>query len=340
MPARRNLIGDQPLTRSSSVTSLDSSVSSRVRDSRPSSRLTNEQGSFLPQVREDFKVHNRVGDAYRIYKEKHPYKVKAGKYVGGGIAALGSYIAASQIDRAIQRAQDKADDQTEEKHANETATLEADLLKEKLENERFKQQSEFASKVLSDAILTGQIPTELVEQVVPREPEQEPRREEPGTWTMIDQNEDPLRREEPSRELATNESELVVDHVRQNMREVEKMLTRRKELILREEEEEVQQPKQTFSALDRLNQREHFHFELPERERSPRALPRDWDEPGTLESHKKIVLAWCIGSAIFASTLGFIVVMWSKCWCCCRKRAKKPTPVDASVEPLELEPLK
>ena len=141
-------------------------------------------------------------------------------------------------------------------------------------------------------------------------------------------------------ELATNESELVVDHVRQNMREVEKMLTRRKELILREEEKEVQQPKQTFSALDRLNQREHFHFELPERERSPRALPRDWDEPGTLQSHKKIVLAWCIGSAIFASTLGFIVVMWSKCWSCCRKRAKKPTPVDASVEPLELEPLK
>ena len=303
-------------------------------DSRPSSRLTNQQ------VREDFKIHNRVGDAYRIYKETHPYKVKAGKYVGGGIAALGSYIAASQIDRVIQRAQDKADDKTEEKHANETATLEADLLKEKLANERFKQQSEFASKILSDAILTGQIPTELAEQVAPREPEREPLREEPGTWTMIDRTEDPFRRQETPRGLAINESELIVDHDQQNRREIEKMLTRRKELILREEEEEVQQPKQTFSTLDRLNQRERFHFELPERERSPRALPRDWDESGTLESHKKIVLAWCLGSAIFAGTLCFIAVMWSKCWCCCRKQAKKPTPVDASVELLELEPLK
>ena len=216
--------------------------------------------------------------------------------------------------------------------------MEADLLKEKLANECFKQQSEFASKVLSDAILTGQIPTELAEHVAPKMPAQEPLREEPGTWTMIDRTEDPLRKQEVSRGLSTNESELVVDHVQKNMREVEKMLTRRKELILREEEEEIQQPKHTFSALDRLNQREHFH--LPERERSPRALPRDWDEPGTLESHKKIVLAWCLGSAIFASTLCFIAVMWSKCWCCCRRRVKKPTPVDASVEPLELEPLK
>ena len=340
VPARRNLIGDQPLTRSNSVTSLDSIIGSRTSDSRPPSRITNEQGSFLPQVREDFKVHNRVRDAYRIYKEKHPYKIKAGKYNGGGIAALGSYIGASQIDRAIQRAQDKGDDKTEEKHTNETATLEADLLKEKLANELFKQQSEFASKVSSDAILTGQIPTALAEQVVPRGPEPEQIRGEPGTWTMIDRNDDPLRRMEPPRQLANNESELVVDRVQQNMMEVEKMLTRRKELILREEEEEVQQPKKVFNALDRLNQQEHFHFELPERERVPRALPRDWDEPGTLKSHKKIVLAWCIGSAIFASMPGFIVVMWSRCWCCCRKRAKKPTPVDFLVEPLELEPLK
>ena len=340
VPARRNLIGDQALTRSNSITSLDSSVSSGMTDSRPPTRLTNEQGSFLPQVREDFKVHNRVGDAYRIYKEKHPYKVKAGKYVGGGIAALGSYIAASQIDRAIQRTQDKADDKTHEKYANETAVLEADLFKEKLANERFKQQSEFASKVLSDAILTGQIPTELVDHVVPKMTVPEPVREEPGTWTMIDRTEDPLRKQDTSRGLAPNVTELVVDHVQKNVQEVEKLLTRRKELILREEEEEMQQPKQTLSALDRLNQREHFHFELPERERSPRALPRNWEEPGTLESHKKIVLAWCAGSAIFAITLCFISVMWSKCRCCCRRRVKKPTPVDASVEPLELEPLK
>ena len=225
VPTRRNLIGDQPLTRSNSVTSLDSSIGSRTSDSRPPSRITNEQGSFLPQVREDFKIHIRVGDAYQIYKEKHPYKIKAGKYVGGGIAVLGSYIGASQIDRAIQRPQDKANDKTEEKHANEMATLEADLLKEKLANERFKQQSEFASKVLSDAILTGQIPTALAEQVVPREPEPEPTREEPGTWTMIDRNDDPLRRMEPLRQLSNNESELVVDHVQQNVMEVEKMLT-------------------------------------------------------------------------------------------------------------------
>ena len=89
------------------------------------------------------------------------------------------------------------------------------------------------------------------------------------------------------------------------------MFTRKKEVILREEEQEVQQPKKVLTALDRLHQREHFHFELPERERSPRALPRDWEEPGTLESHKKIVLAWCLGSALFASMLGLFAVLWT-----------------------------
>ena len=140
----------------------------------------------------------------------------------------------------------------------------------------------------SNAILTGQIPTALADRVVPAEPEPERIMEETGTWTLIDRNEDPLRRVETPGRLADNGSELVVDHVRQDMMEVEKMLTRRKELILREEEEEVQQPKKVLNALDRLSQREHFHFELPEREKSLRALQETGRNRGHLSRTRKL----------------------------------------------------
>ena len=116
----------------------------------------------MPQVREDFKLHNRVGDAMRRYQKKHPFRVKAGAVVGGGVVALGTYIGASQIDRAIQKAQGKAEDKETEKQANLTATLEKDLLREKLANEKFKQQN---SKTLTDAIVTGQIPTSLLQRI-------------------------------------------------------------------------------------------------------------------------------------------------------------------------------
>ena len=166
---RRNLAGDRPLSRSSSTSSLDS-LDSSVGDIRAASRLTNEGGSFLPQVREDFKLHNRVGDSMRTFAERHPYWTKAGRYAGTGLAGLGAYIAASQIDRAIQKAQDDSEDTTAEKNKNLTDTLEADLLREKLANEKFKQQSEFASKVLANAIRTGQVPTQLVENIIQRQP--------------------------------------------------------------------------------------------------------------------------------------------------------------------------
>ena len=148
---RRNLAGDRPLSRSSSTSSLDS-LDSSLGDVRSASCMTNEGGSFLPQVREDFKLHNRVGDSMRTFSQRHPYWTKAGRYAGTGLAGLGAYIAASQIGRAIQKAQDDSDDQTVQKNKNLTDTLEADLLREKLANEKFKQQSEFASKVLADAI--------------------------------------------------------------------------------------------------------------------------------------------------------------------------------------------
>ncbi len=166
---RRNLAGDRPLSRSSSTSSLDS-LDSSFGDVRSASRITNEGGSFLPQVREDFKLHNRVGDAMRTFSERHPYWTKAGKYAGTGLAGLGAYITASQIDRAIQKKQDDSEEKTAEKHKNLTDTLEADLLREKLANEKFKQQSEFASQVLANAIRTGQVPTELVENYTQRPP--------------------------------------------------------------------------------------------------------------------------------------------------------------------------
>ena len=43
-------------------------------------------------------------------------------------------------------------------------------MREKLANEKFKQQSEFASKVLAEAILTGQVPTALIENVTQQQP--------------------------------------------------------------------------------------------------------------------------------------------------------------------------
>ena len=166
---RRNLAGDRPLSRSSSTSSLDS-LDTSVGSSRPSSAMTNEGGSFLPQVREDFKLHNRVGDSMRTFAERHPYWTKAGRYAGTGLAGLGAYITASQINRAIQKSQDNAEAKMEEKHQDLTDTLEADPLREKLENEKFKQQSEFASKVLVDAIRTGQVPTQLVENITLQPP--------------------------------------------------------------------------------------------------------------------------------------------------------------------------
>ena len=141
-----------------------------LEDVRSASRMTNEGGSFLPQVREDFKLHNRVGDSMRTFSQRHPYRTKAGRYAGTGLAGLGAYIAASQIDRAIQKAQDNSENQTAEKDKNLTDTLEADLLREKLANEKFKQQSEFASKLLADGIRTGQVPTQLIENVTQRQP--------------------------------------------------------------------------------------------------------------------------------------------------------------------------
>ena len=102
----------------------------------------------------------------RTFAERHPYWTKAGKYAGTGLAGLGAYITASQIDRAIQKAQDDSENKTAEKNKNLTDTLEADLLREKLANE---QQSEFASKVLTDAIRNGQVPTQFVETITQRQ---------------------------------------------------------------------------------------------------------------------------------------------------------------------------
>ena len=89
VPARRTHIEGQPIQRAPSTSSLDSLSSESRPPSRFSASATNEGGSFLPQLREDFKLHNRVGDSFRTFQDRHPYLVKAGKYVGGGIAALG-----------------------------------------------------------------------------------------------------------------------------------------------------------------------------------------------------------------------------------------------------------
>ena len=69
-----------------------------------------------------------------------------------------------------KRLRTDSEDKTAENNKNLTDTLEADLLREKLANEKFKQQSEFASQVLADAIQTGQVPTQLVETITQRQP--------------------------------------------------------------------------------------------------------------------------------------------------------------------------
>ena len=125
--------------------------------------------------------------------------------------------------------------------------------------------------------------------------------------------------------LTSGEEALVMDSVRREKQEMEKLLKRKKELILREEEEEVQQPKKEFSALDRLSQQEGYQLSFPEPERVPRFATKDWGKPGDVEDHKKIVLAWCVGSLLFASLLGFIYVTWR----CGRKRkADDPSPLE------------
>ena len=134
----------------------------------------------------------------------------------------------------------------------------------------------------------------------------------------------PIQPQQP-RLLTSGEEALVMDSVRQEKQEMEKLLKRKKEFILREEEEEVQHLKKEFSALDRLSQQESYQLSLPEPERVPRFATKDWGKPGDVEDHKKIVLAWCVGSLLFASLLGFIYVTWR----CGRKRkADDPSPLE------------
>ena len=136
---------------------------------------------------------------------------------------------------------------------------------------------------------------------------------------------DQPRQLETPRVLTSGEESMVMDSVRREKQEVEKLLKRKKELILREEEEELQHPKKEFSALDRLSQQEGYQLSFPEPERVPRFATKDWGKPGDVEYHKKIVLAWCVGSLLFASLLGFIFVTW----CCGRKRkADDPSPLE------------
>ena len=131
--------------------------------------------------------------------------------------------------------------------------------------------------------------------------------------------------DEVPRDLAREEQEFVVDSVRREHQEVEKILKRKKELILREEEEELQHPWSEVSALDRLSQRNEFQLSLSEPARVPRFATKDWEKPAAIEDHKKIVLAWCLGSALFASLLGLIAVTWR---CCRKKREEDPSPCE------------
>ena len=241
----------------------------------------------------------------------------------------GSYIGVSQIDRAIQKAQDKAEENTDEKYANLTANLEADLMKEKLANDQLKQQSEFASKVLTNAIQTGNIPTALVEGVAsvtekPLPPEN-PLKEASDGWMEFKRGSEPVVGMNLPQSVLDGSREIVRDHIRQERNEVEKLLTRKKELILRQEEQEVKQPKQVYNALDRLGQREGFHFELP-RARIPHASARRGKD-STLETHKRVTQAWGVGAALFAILLFLLVLSWTKCRCCCRRKEKENYPM-------------
>ena len=113
--------------------------------------------------------------------------------------------------------------------------------------------------------------------------------------------------------------------VRQEKQEVEKLLKRKKELILRKEEEELQHPQRELSALDRLSQHKGYQLSFPEPVRLPSFATKDWGKSGNVDDHKKIVLAWCVGSLLFASLLGFIIVTWR----CCRKRKEDdPSPLE------------
>ena len=80
-----------------------------------------------------------------------------------------------------------------------------------------------------------------------------------------------------------------------------------------------------LSALDRLSQRNRYQLSLPEPVKVPRFANKDWGKPGTVKEHKKIVLAWCVGSLLFASLLGFIMVTWR---CCRRKMENEPSPTE------------
>ena len=134
----------------------------------------------------------------------------------------------------------------------------------------------------------------------------------------------PIQLETP-RVLTSGEESMVMDSVRREKQEVEKLLKRKKELILREEEEELQHPQKEFSALDCLSQQEGYRLSFPEPERVPRFATKDWGKPGDVEDHKKIVLAWCVGSLLFASLLGFIFVTWRYC---SKRKADDPSPLE------------
>ena len=136
---------------------------------------------------------------------------------------------------------------------------------------------------------------------------------------------DQLRQMEAPRNVVRGDESLVVDSIRREQQEVEKLLKRKKELILREEEEEVQHPQRELSALDRLNLQTSYKMEFPEPARMPRFANKDWGTPATTEEHKKIILAWCAGSILFASMLGFIVVTWR---CCRKKEENDPSPLE------------
>ena len=86
---------------------------------------------------------------------------------------------------------------------------------------------------------------------------------------------DPSERVETPQGLTRSEKSLVIDTLRRERQEVEKLLKRKKELILREEEEELQHPKTELSALARLSQRNGFQLDFPEPAGVPRFANKD-----------------------------------------------------------------
>ena len=74
-----------------------------------------------------------------------------------------------------------------------------------------------------------------------------------------------------------------------------------------------------------LGQRVNHQSSKPEPVRVPRFATKDWGKPAGIEEHQKIILAWCVGSILFASMLGFIFVTWR----CCRERKEEdPSPLE------------